>query len=842
MTHPLPPRNPSAMQPWRPQASVDTGGGEIKPHQVIGLFVRHRWLVVGCAVAAAIVAAVLTASPVPVYNAAATIRIGDRDQNLPGIYKQLSNAAQVETEAEVLRGRILAADAVDSLALQFRLVAPVWLSRAGLFDQIQVSKDAPTAVYELQRREGGRFRVIDKATGDGLAWVRPGEGVQLPGVSFRLDSAAASTPKLVVEVGSYVRAIEATSRGLQVYRPSRDALVLRLAYSDEDRDLAYQVPNLVVRRFIERRQESLQQDAHSTVEFLHRQIDTVALQLRKSEDSLRSYRERHHITDPEAEAGNQISRLMTLQAQRTTLDAERTALSQLLAEVDAKAAAAGSAEASPYRQLLAFPTLLQSRAATEVLQTLSNVEQERSVLLARRLPSDPDVQALTDRVNELQMQLRTVVVTYIQSLSNQVATLDAAVGGYQRELAAVPEKELEIARLARKPQVLAGLSSELQTRLKEAEIAQAARDPSVTLVDPAVRPLHPNASNRFARVLAGLLGGLILGVGVAVIKDARDKSVHTQSDLHSATGLPVLGLIPRIRGRGVSIALIADKRPARVAPGPLPARSSEVDARTMWTFLGDGSDDPTDLEAESATAAQLSSRLVHLAASEVGGAVAEAYGILQTNIVFARSDRPVKTILLTSPLPGEGKTTSAINLALTLAQRGLKVLLIDADLRRGMLHAVFEKSPGPGLSEVLEGKETFARAHGTAAVGQDYFMHYLTAGTPDGNPSGLIASHEMRGLLERLREEYDAIVVDSPPVNVVTDASLLAALADGVILVARAGVTEPGALSCALQQLEHVGAPVLGIVLNDVDPKRDATYGGSYRHHDYGRYARSSGA
>jgi succinoglycan biosynthesis transport protein ExoP len=839
VTHPLPPRNPSAMQPWRPQASVDTGGGEIKPHQVIGLFVRHRWLVVGCAVAAAIVAAMLTASPVPVYNAAATIRIGDRDQNLPGIYKQLSNAAQVETEAEVLRGRILAADAVDSLALQFRLVAPVRLSRARLFDQIQVSKDAPTAVYELQRREDGRFRVIDKETGDGLAWVRPGEGVQLPGVSFRLDSEAASTPKLVVEVGSYVRAIEATSRSLQVYRPSRDALVLRLAYSDEDRDLAYQVPNLVVRRFIERRQESLQQDAHSTVEFLHRQIDTVALQLRTSEDSLRSYRERHHITDPEAEAGDQISRLMTLQAQRTTLDAERTALSQLLAEVDAKAAAAGSAEASPYRQLLAFPTLLQSRAATEVLQTLSNVEQERSVLLARRLPSDPDVQALTDRVNELQMQLRQVVVTYLQSLSNQVATLDAAVGRYQRELAAVPEKELEIARLARKPQVLAGLSSELQTRLKEAEIAQAARDPSVTLVDPAVQPLRPNASNRFARVLAGLLGGLILGVGVAVIKDARDKSVHTQSDLRSATGLPVLGLIPRISGQAVPVALIADKRPARAAPRQLPARSPQERA---WTFLRDVSDDPADLDTESALAPQPSDRLVHIAASEVGGAVAEAYGILQTNIVFARSDRPVKIILLTSPLPGEGKTTSAINLALTLAQRGLKVLLIDADLRRGMLHGVFENLPGPGLSEVLEGKETFARAHGIAAVGQDYTMHYLTAGKPDGSPSGLVASHEMRGLLERLREEYDAIVVDSPPVNVVTDASLLASLADGVIVVARSGVTEPGALTCALEQLEHVGAPVLGMVLNDVDPKRDAAYGGSYRYHDYGRYAHSSGA
>jgi polysaccharide biosynthesis transport protein len=838
VTQSLPPGQPGALPQWR-SAPGARDAGEIQPHQVIGLLTRNRWLMAACALLVGIVTIMLTASPVIEYQAEATIRISDRDQNLPGIYKQMTTSSAVETEAEVLRGRILAADAVDSLRLQFRMVAPRMLPRTQVFDDIEVSKDAPSAVYEL-RRDAGRFRITDQETKAEVGWVGLGERVHLPGVSFRLDSAADLTPKLTIAIRSYESAVQGTAGALNVYRPGRDALILRVGYTDTDRDLAYQVPNLIVNRFIERRQEGQQQDARSTVAFLHRQIDTVALQLRASEDSLRSYRERNRITDPQVEASNQISRLMTLQTQRTSLDAERAALAALLAEVDAKAASQSADQPSPYRQLLAFPTLLQSRAATEVLQQLSNVEQQRSELLGRRLPSDPDVQVLTGRVNELQNQLRSVVATYLQSLSNQVATLDAATSRFQRDLASVPEKELEVARLERKPQVLASISSSLQTRLKEAEIAQAARDPSVTLVDPAVRPLHPNDTHRKTRVLAGLLGGLILGVGIALVKEVRDKAVHTRSDLLSATGLPVLGLIPRITGRSVRLALIADKRllPASAAP---PSQHTDNERPGTWTFLPEATGAPEPRSPVAATPARSGDR-VQLTVSEVGGAIAEAYGILQTNIVFARSDRPVNVLLVTSPLPGEGKTTSAVNLALTLAQRSLRVLLIDADMRRGVMHTVFETSRDPGLADVLSGRETFARAHGMVTVGRGQVMHYLTAGKADTNPTGLIGSADMVGLLQRLRADYDAIVVDSPPVNLVTDAALLSAHADGVILVARAGVTEPGALNCALEQLRHVGAPVLGMVLNDVDPKRDASYGGSYRYHDYAQYAGSSGA
>jgi capsular exopolysaccharide synthesis family protein len=212
--------------------------------------------------------------------------------------------------------------------------------------------------------------------------------------------------------------------------------------------------------------------------------------------------------------------------------------------------------------------------------------------------------------------------------------------------------------------------------------------------------------------------------------------------------------------------------------------------------------------------------------------------MLQTNLVFSRPDAAVKILVVTSALPGDGKTSSAINLAVTLSRRDLKVLLIDADLRRPVVHKVFEVSRDPGLKDVLQGSVTFSAARRAIAVDHGESIHFLTAGTPTPNPSGLLESEQMRALLVRLREVYDAIIIDSPPANVVTDAALLGAQADGVLVVARAGVTEAGALTYAVDQLHHLRERMLGVLLNDID-KRDAAYDPDYRYHDYGSYLSS---
>jgi len=227
--------------------------------------------------------------------------------------------------------------------------------------------------------------------------------------------------------------------------------------------------------------------------------------------------------------------------------------------------------------------------------------------------------------------------------------------------------------------------------------------------------------------------------------------------------------------------------------------------------------------------------------SRNAGALTEAYAILQTNITFSRPEQHIKVLALTSALPGEGKTTTSVNLALTMCQRGLSVCLIDADLRRPRLHEVFHLTREPGLSEVLRGLQTFEGASRPVQIGESQQLAVLTAGSFQGvSAPGLVGSTRMQTLLGELREQFDLVILDTPPVNILTDAALLGVNADGVLLVVRAGSTDTAALRYAMEQLNHVRAPTLGIVLNAVDLKRFGAYDAAYKYYSYTAYSEAS--
>jgi len=385
-----------------------------------------------------------------------------------------------------------------------------------------------------------------------------------------------------------------------------------------------------------------------------------------------------------------------------------------------------------------------------------------------------------------------------------VRSLDSSLGTFRRELQKIPEKELQYARLERQPKVLEGVYTMLQTRLKEAEVAVAARDPSVRIVDAAIPPIRPVWPKPVVNTLAALMCGLLLGLAAAFTREYMDRAIRTRMDVRGSTGLPVIGLIPRIpRTRG-DVPLIAKPKGHRPRHGPPPL---VVQLEKPAPPIG-----------------------MALSISTKAGGIAEAYGVLQTNIAFSRDGAPMKTLVFTSPFSGDGKTTTVVNLGISLAQRGIRVLLIDADARRGVLHSVFGGVREPGLSEVLKGTSTFESARRTASVGQTGTLYYLTTGKLFPGDYGLVASDAMRRLLAQVREEYDLVIVDTPPVNIITDAAVLAANADGVVLVARSGVTAGPALSYAVEQLRHVRAEVLGVVLNDIDLDHDAVYDSTYKY------------
>jgi capsular exopolysaccharide synthesis family protein len=352
----------------------------------------------------------------------------------------------------------------------------------------------------------------------------------------------------------------------------------------------------------------------------------------------------------------------------------------------------------------------------------------------------------------------------------------------------------------------------LQTRLKEAQIAQAVEDPSVRVVDAAVIPVKPVSPKKKLIVIFGLFGGLFAGIVLAFLRENMDRTVHTREEIQALTGVAVLGLIPRIQAEGAKRYLIgASGLRARLGFGP-------------------GGGVKALLPSHSTTARQIGApALTTLASHLVTGndphsPVSEAYRSLRTNITFARPDEPVRMIAFTSAMPEEGKSTSSANLAITLAQQGLRVLLVDADLRRGLLNEAFGIAREPGFSNVLLGYAKIEDAVKRIELAEGAGLDVLPTGTLPPNPAELLGAARMKAILDALREKYDMVIFDTPPTNLVTDAAVLGSMVDGVVVVARAGITRSEGLAYAMDLLRQVRASVLGVVLNDIDFSRDVRY------------------
>jgi tyrosine-protein kinase Etk/Wzc len=801
-----------AMSAHVPLAAIDRPG-RVDPATVAGLWSlvrRHRWTVASGVVTMVVLVGLFTFLIPPRWESVAAIRLEETRVDLPDLVTRVGQDRDVSTELEALESRRLAEATIDSLGLR-AITTPVRAPRSSLFSVVKVAPVDDSGEYTFKLRESDKTYVVHDENADkDIGTVKAGGSLSLPGVAVTVAPTVTTDEFTLIVIGRDVAA-EAFGKALKVDRPDRDANVLTLTYRGTDRQLVRDVPNVVAGLFIADRDSQHKVQARSTAKVLAQQLDSVSRQLTASEGQLEAFREQNGIVSLPDEATSDVTHLAELQADRNTVGAERDALSALMADITAQAARQRPDQPSPFRRLIAFPTLLKNNAASELLASLATVEDERVALLTRRTPKDPDVMTLTARIDQIDQQLKLVGQTYLQGLNNQVSADDAVLQSSAAKMRTIPSKEIQFARLSRQPKVLEDIYTTLQTRLKEAEVAAAVVDPSVYVMDPAVEPHKPVMPRPLLYMAASVILGLMLGIGLALTREARDHTIHTRADVLAATGAPVLGLIPRINLGDEFMSrlrLAEDLGP----PGTGGRRRLTGKRRSLSGPHLNGNSDSVLVTDPSAR-----------------NAVAEAYSTLQTNLAFIHPGGELKTIVFTSPLSGDGKTTSATNLAVTLVQRGHTVLLVDADMRRGVINRVFGSNREPGLSDILQGTTSLEAALRRVDLGRAGSLHYLTTGALPHNPASLIDSPAMRTLMDRVKQHYDTIILDSPPINVVTDAALLGSHADGVVVVVRSGVTAVQALMFAMEQLRHVRAPVLGAVLNDIDFHRDAAYDGAYR-------------
>lgn len=433
-----------------------------------------------------------------------------------------------------------------------------------------------------------------------------------------------------------------------------------------------------------------------------------------------------------------------------------------------------------------------SGMALALQNKLADLELKRQELLKQYTPMHPNVKEIGEQIDRLKEQVQ-----------------------------ALPKKELEYARLDRDVEINVKLYRELQDKLAAARIAEAEKVEDVNLVEYALPPRTPIRPNKPLNYFGGLVMGLILSMAGIFLVEQLDTSIGTIEDVENYLKLPALGVIPYLKTRdekmrGFIQRLFGHKKKLRGKEKILRLRN------------------------------QL---LIHCDSSSP---VFEAYRILRTNIqteVFKEKIQG-KILLFSSSGPEEGKSITIANLAIAMAQGGLRTLLIDGDMRRSIIHSIFGIKSEPGLCNVLRGTVEYKDAIRTITdilMGEAGFdemlktpgldnLNILAAGSLPMVPAELLASPEMTTLLEESRDKYDVILIDSPPVLAVADPIILASKTDGVILVYRVGKTARSVLSRAKTQLVESGAQVKGIVLNNISPEIEMRYGYYYHYKYYGKY------
>lgn len=544
-------------------------------------------------------------------------------------------------------------------------------------------------------------------------------------------------------------------------------------------------------------------------EFLESQMASMESQLSMDEDTLRNYKEENEFIDLSTEAREMVTRLVALE---TAAASSRTQIGALRARRDYL-----DASLDDFRAGMAEEIASVNDSYIDTLQEeLALLEASRATLLARGAP--PDDPALTELEEEISIRTEALALSLeglvrarypenpsaaVQSLVGEIikveadlraettreSVLRAQAFSLESDLSRLPAAEMNLARLQRNRLVSENVYLLLRNKYEEIRIAEAGQIGNVTIIDTAL-PGDMIRPSRRKNLMMGLLVGLALGLGTVFLKQQLDTSISSPEQVE-ALGVSILGVIPHLPKSALA------SRASRTVP-----------SSTLVTHFA-----PRD-------------------------PISEAYRDLRTSLKFARADQPLKSILITSAGPREGKSTTSANLAVAFAQSGRRCILVDADLRRPVIHNIFGLDREPGLSEAAAGVTPLAECVRKTSIEN---LSILPSGFIPHNPSELLGSRRMKEIIAGLTADCDMLLIDSPPMAVVTDAMLLSPEVDGTLLVVGARLGNRRVLQTSLSRLSRTSSFIVGAVLNGFDPLRMYTSYGYYTYRYYYPYYNPEG-
>jgi succinoglycan biosynthesis transport protein ExoP len=567
--------------------------------------------------------------------------------------------------------------------------------------------------------------------------------------------------------------------------------LIEVKFEAQDAQLAAQVVNTHLQNYIEQNFRSKYDATTQASNWLSSELEELRIKVEKSEDARIAYERQNQIwqIDEKQDITTQkLSDLSKAVTEAQTMLAEKQALYRM--------AVAGSVDS--------MTAARESGVLPDLLKKKSDLDEQYADAVNLYGPNYPKVQRIAAQQKELDEDLARARKTATESVQQDYTTAQSRVELLQEALDKQKAQANDLAEKLVQYHILQHdaesnklLYDGLLQKLKEAGITAGLRSSNIRVVDPALAPSYPSRPQKARNILLGLLVGLVGGVGLALFREYLDNTVKSPDDIEALTGLPSLAVVPSLPGltghQGRLSRLAREAAPQGTPSG---------------------------------------SRVELLSYMQPKSQISEAFRALRTSLLLSQADHPPQVILVTSALPREGKTTAAVNLAVTLAQLGDRTLLMDSDLRKPGVRRALNLTMGKdvGLSSYLAGVSSLDEVlmpHPTINN-----LVALTTGPVPPSPADLLSSHRMREGIAELRRRFKFIVIDSPPIMAATDAVILSALTDGVLLVVRSGATPKEAFTRTRDLLAAVKCRLLGVVLNAVDSNAPDYYY-SYRYYPY---------
>ncbi len=571
------------------------------------------------------------------------------------------------------------------------------------------------------------------------------------------------------------------SNDLQV-QAVRNSQLVQISFVSHDKELAAKVPNTLAELYIESDLEAKVAMTQKAGAWLTERLGELRKKLDASEQALQDYRERERIVDAKGVALSGAARALE-EATKGLVEAraKRAEAENLYNQIQGVKQARGTVSYESIPAVLRHPLVQKFKELeAEAERKLSDASQRYGPEHPRMVQANAELAAAQENTRrQIQAVVTGVTKEYEVARANELA-VERALGQSKAEIQGMNRKEFQLGVLEREAQANRQLYDMFVTRFKETNVAGDLQSTVARVVDPAILPGSPYAPKKLQIVSISAAVALLIGILLALLLDRINNTLNSTQDVEKRLGLPVLGVLQKIKG------------------------FSKKGFKSELAFFNDSQ-----------------------------SVFSEAIRTVRTGVLMSSLDSQHKVLVVTSTVPEEGKTTVSFNLSCALAQVK-KVLLIDADLRRPKIGRLLDRDKdAPGLSNMVAGTATPSQA---IYFDEKAGFHILSAGTVPPNPLELLSSKRFEEVIDKLKEAFDMIVIDSPPVQLVSDALVLSRLVDSVVYVVRADSTAYQMAQNGIKRLRAVNAPLIGVVLNQLDIARAEKYYGEYS--TYGRYKR----